>query len=216
MLRVLGIDPGSTVTGWGIVETKGTTLHHITHGCIRTQAQESLPQRLGKIFTELTRIIKEHQPHVAAVEEIFISINVQSALKLGHARGVAIAAANNQGLPIHEYSALQVKKSVVGYGHAEKQQMQEMTRILLCMAKKAPQDAADALGVAICHINHMPTQKLRQSARSQTSKTSPPRVSTKIPLSTLARLLNISPETPDTPMVGLLSAVNPATKEDLA
>ena len=165
MRRVIGIDPGSTVTGWGIVESKGVTLHHVANGCIRTLAQESMPQRLGTIFSELTRIIAEHHPHEAAVEEIFVSINVQSALKLGHARGVAIAAANNQGLPIHEYTALQVKKSVVGYGRAEKQQMQEMIRILLCMAKKAPQDAADALGVAICHLNHLPRHVLQSGVK---------------------------------------------------
>ncbi|MBF0460556.1 MAG: crossover junction endodeoxyribonuclease RuvC [Magnetococcales bacterium] len=162
-MRVIGIDPGTTTTGWGIVESNGQTLRHVANGCIRTQTGESLPNRLGKIFAELTRIIVEHQPQQAIVEEIFVSQNVQSALKLGHARGVAIAAANHQGLPIHEYTALQVKKSVVGYGHADKQQMQEMVRILLCMSKSAPQDAADALGVAICHLNHLPNHLLRAS-----------------------------------------------------
>lgn len=160
-MRVIGIDPGTTTTGWGVVESNGNTLRHVANGCIRTQPGESLPDRLGMIFSELTRIIDEHKPQQAVVEEIFVSRNVQSALKLGHARGVAIAAANHQGLPIHEYTALQVKKSVVGYGRAEKQQMQEMVRILLCMTKSAPQDAADALGVAICHLNHLPSRLLR-------------------------------------------------------
>ncbi|MBF0096536.1 MAG: crossover junction endodeoxyribonuclease RuvC [Magnetococcales bacterium] len=155
-MRVIGIDPGTTTTGWGIVESEGNRLRHIADGCIRTQTGESLPNRLGKIFRELTRVMTAYQPHQAVVEEIFVSQNVQSALKLGHARGVAIAAANQHGLPIHEYTALQIKKSVVGYGRAEKQQMQEMVRILLGMAKPAAQDAADALGVAICHINHLP------------------------------------------------------------
>lgn len=165
-MRVIGIDPGTTTTGWGVVESNGNTLRHVASGCIRTQPGESLPSRLGKIFSELTRIMDEHKPQQAIVEEIFVSHNVQSALKLGHARGVAIAAANNQGLPIHEYTALQVKKSVVGYGRAEKGQMQEMVRILLCMAKNAPQDAADALGVAICHLNHLPSHLLRPAVPS--------------------------------------------------
>ncbi len=166
----MGIDPGTTTTGWGIVESNGTTLRHVASGCIRTQTGESLPSRLGKIFAELTRIIIEYQPQEAIVEEIFVSHNVQSALKLGHARGVAIAAAHQRGLPIHEYTALQVKKAVVGYGHAEKGQMQEMVRILLCMAKSAPQDAADALGVAICHLNHLPAQRLRTIDPSRVEK----------------------------------------------
>ncbi|MBF0184882.1 MAG: crossover junction endodeoxyribonuclease RuvC [Magnetococcales bacterium] len=163
-MRVIGIDPGTTTTGWGIVESQGNRLCHIADGCIRTQAGEPLPSRLGKIFSELTRIMTTYQPQQAVVEEIFVSQNVQSALKLGHARGVVIAAANQQGLPIHEYTALQVKKAVVGYGRAEKQQMQEMVRILLNMSKPAAQDAADALGVAICHLNHLPPARSPSSS----------------------------------------------------
>ncbi|MEO5339945.1 MAG: crossover junction endodeoxyribonuclease RuvC [Magnetococcus sp. MYC-9] len=160
-MRVIGIDPGTITTGWGIVEAHGSRLRHVANGCIRTQPGESLPTRLGKIFADLSRIITEHQPQEAVIEEVFVSHNVQSALKLGHARGVAIAAANQQGLPIHEYTAMQVKKTVVGYGRAEKGQMQEMVRILLCMGRTAPQDAADALGVAICHLNHLPVRSLQ-------------------------------------------------------
>lgn len=153
-MRVLGIDPGTTTTGWGIIESSGNQSRHIANGCIRTKPGEPLAQRLGAIFRELTRIISQHQPQIAAVEEIFVSRNVQSALKLGHARGVAIAAAHNQGLAIHEYTALQVKKSVVGYGRAEKHQVQEMMRMLLNMPAIPPQDAADALAAALCHIHH--------------------------------------------------------------
>lgn len=152
-MRVIGIDPGTTVTGWGVVEFTGTTLRHVAHGCIRTTSQAALPQRLGTIFSEITHVIATHRPDEAAVEEIFVSVNVQSALKLGHARGVAIAAASHRALPLHEYNALAVKKAVVGYGRAEKRQMQEMVRILLGMEKNPPQDAADALGVAVCHIH---------------------------------------------------------------
>ena len=165
-MRVIGIDPGTQTTGWGVVETDGNTLRHVAHGCVRTQTGEPLPDRLGKIFTELTRVITEFQPQQAVVEEIFVSQNVQSALKLGHARGVAIVAANHLGLPIHEYTALQVKKAVVGYGRAEKSQMQEMVRILLNMPRSAPTDAADALGVAICHLNHLPRHALRSVSLS--------------------------------------------------
>ena len=170
-MRVIGIDPGTNTTGWGVVESNGNTLRHVANGCVRTQTGESLPNRLGKIFTDLTRIIIQHQPQQAIVEEIFVSQNVQSALKLGHARGVAIAAANHQGLPIHEYTALQVKKAVVGYGRADKKQMQEMVRILLCMDRRAPQDAADALGVAICHLNHLPALLLRPALASPVGMT---------------------------------------------
>ncbi len=156
-MRVLGIDPGTTATGWGIVETAGSEIHHVANGCIRTRADAPLPQRLGEIFQALTRVIATHHPDSASVEEIFVSRNVQSALKLGHARGSAIAAIHNQGLPVHEYTALQVKKSVVGYGRAEKQQVQAMVRMLLALPKAAPRDASDALAAALCHIHQRPT-----------------------------------------------------------
>jgi crossover junction endodeoxyribonuclease RuvC len=155
-MRVLGIDPGTVVTGWGIVEFRDRKFYHIANGCVRTQAKTPLPERLGNIFKSLSNIIAEYQPTIASVEEVFVSRNVQSALKLGHARGVAIAAISQGGLPVHEYTALQVKKSVVGYGRAEKFQVQEMVKILLSLPKTAPEDASDALAVAMCHINNIP------------------------------------------------------------
>ncbi|MBF0154028.1 MAG: crossover junction endodeoxyribonuclease RuvC [Magnetococcales bacterium] len=151
-MRTLGIDPGTTVTGWGVVERQGNHLRHVAHGFIRTSAATPLPERLTEIFHGLCRVITEHQPDVAAVEAIFLSRNVQSAMKLGHARGAAIVAASHSGLQVHEYAALVVKKAVVGYGRAEKQQVQEMVRILLGMGQTAPPDAADALAVALCHL----------------------------------------------------------------
>jgi crossover junction endodeoxyribonuclease RuvC len=158
-MRVIGIDPGTVITGWGVVEYRDRKFRHIANGSIRTTAKSPLPDRLGTIFRALSQIIGEHQPTMASVEEVFVSRNVQSALKLGHARGVAIAAANQAGLPIHEYTALQVKKSVVGYGRAEKSQVQEMVKILLCLPKIAQEDASDALAAAMCHINHAPPLK---------------------------------------------------------
>lgn len=202
MMRILGIDPGCTVTGWGIVESKGTTLRHVANGCIRTQAQAPFPQRLGTIFADLTRIVAEHHPQAVAVEKVFVSVNVQSALKLGHARGVAIVAASSQGVPVYEYTALQVKKSVVGYGRAEKQQMQEMIRILLGMGKKVPQDAADALGVAVCHINHQPLRLLQKSALVQESRVSHP--------VRLSSSVSVSPPPHAVPADGLLRSEKPA------
>ncbi len=155
-MRVLGIDPGTVVTGWGIVEFRDRKFYHIANGCVRTKATNPLPERLGIIFKTLSQMLAEYQPTCAAVEEVFVSRNVQSALKLGHARGVAIAAISQMEIPVHEYTALQVKKSVVGYGRAEKHQVQEMVKMLLSLPKAAPEDASDALAAAICHINHAP------------------------------------------------------------
>ena len=155
-MRVLGIDPGTVITGWGIVEFRDRKFHHIANGTVRTKAKTPLPDRLGTIFKTLAGIISEYQPTMASVEEVFVSRNVQSALKLGHARGVAIAAISQAQLPVYEYTALQVKKSVVGYGRAEKNQVQEMVKILLSLSEVAPEDASDALACAMCHINHTP------------------------------------------------------------
>ncbi len=163
-MRVLGIDPGSVTTGWGVVEFQDRKFTHIANGSVKTKSKTPLPERLGTIFQDLSRVIEEHHPTIAAIEEVFVSKNIQSALKLGHARGVAIAAANHAKLPVHEYSALQVKKSVVGYGRAEKNQVQEMVKILLSLPKPAQEDASDALAVAMCHINHAPMLNLGAGA----------------------------------------------------
>lgn len=153
---MMGIDPGTSVTGWGVVEVAGNRLTHVANGCIRTRTSDGLPVRLEAIFRGLVGVMETWQPDQVAVESVFVSRNVESALKLGHARGAAVVAVGFMGRPIHEYTPLQVKKSVVGYGQAEKHQVQEMIRLLLNLTASPPQDAADALAVAICHIHHLP------------------------------------------------------------
>lgn len=152
-MRILGIDPGSRATGWGLIEKQGNRLLHIDNGVITTRTNEPLGDRLGVIYQNLTGVITRYTPTAVAVEEIFMAKNARSALKLGHARGVALLAGFNHGLPIAEYSALQVKSAVVGYGRAGKQQIQEMVRILLKLPEVAQEDASDALAVAICHAH---------------------------------------------------------------
>lgn len=152
-MRILGIDPGSRATGWGLIEKQGNRLLHIDNGVITTRANEPLSDRLGTIYQHLSQVIHRYTPTAVAVEEIFMAKNALSALKLGHARGVALLAGFNHDLPVAEYSALQVKSAVVGYGRAGKQQIQEMVRILLKLPEIAQEDASDALAVAICHAH---------------------------------------------------------------
>ena len=152
-MRVLGIDPGSRITGYGIVDQQGNRLVHVDNGAIFTDSATDFPGRLKSIFDGLSAIIAEFKPDQVAIENIFFSNNVQSALKLGQARGAAIVAAVNAGLPVAEYSALQVKQAVVGQGRAEKGQVQKMLKALLSLPETAQADASDALAVAICHIN---------------------------------------------------------------
>lgn len=161
-MRILGIDPGSKATGYGFIEQRGNRLIHIDNGAIFTRSQDALAQRLQKIYQGLCDLIQEYRPEAVAVEQVFMARNPASALKLGHARGVALLAGINAGLPVAEYSALQVKSAVVGYGRAEKNQVQHMTRTLLNLPEIAQEDAADALAVAICHAHsHHLNNKLR-------------------------------------------------------
>ncbi len=152
-MRILGIDPGSRVTGYGLIESRGNRLQHIDNGIVATKAEAPLAMRLKTIYDGLSRIIAEFHPEVVAVEQIFLARNPQAALILGHARGTAILAAVNTGLAVHEYTALQVKSAVVGYGRAGKPQVQQMVKALLNLPEIAQEDAADALGVAICHAH---------------------------------------------------------------
>jgi crossover junction endodeoxyribonuclease RuvC len=150
---VLGIDPGSRITGYGIVAQEGNRLVHVDNGAIFTDSAADFPGRLKRIFDGLCAVIAEYRPDEVAVENIFFSTNVQSALKLGQARGAAIVAAVHACLPVAEYSALQVKQAVVGQGRAEKGQVQKMLKALLGLPEIAQADASDALAVAVCHIN---------------------------------------------------------------
>lgn len=152
-MRVLGIDPGSRITGYGVVEQLGSQLIHIDNGAIFTDRAADFPGRLKLIFEGLTEVIHRYSPTRVAVEDVFFSTNVRSALKLGQARGAAIAAAVHAGLPVSEYTALQVKQAVVGEGKAAKEQVQRMLKALLNLPEVAQADASDALAVAVCHLH---------------------------------------------------------------
>lgn len=150
--RVLGIDPGSRLTGYGIVDVQRNRISYLASGCIRTQGQ-ALPARLGVIYRSVVDLITQYEPDEFAIENVFLARNAQSALKLGQARGVAIAAAVAAELPIYEYAARQVKLAVVGTGRANKEQVQHMVQVLLDLSGRPQADAADALAIAVCHVN---------------------------------------------------------------
>ena len=157
-MRVFGIDCGTEVTGFGVVETDDSArqprLHCATLGAIRLSKAKPLPERLAQVYGELTAELERWQPEVVAIEEVFYSVNAKSALKLGQVRGVALLAAANRGLPVAEYAPLRIKSSVVGYGLAKKEQVQFMVARLLELEElPEPADAADALAIAICHIH---------------------------------------------------------------
>lgn len=152
MSLIIGIDPGSRLTGYGIIEKDGQKLTFVDAGTIRTETTE-MPERLKRIFAGIDRIVKHHGPTQAAVEQVFMAQNPDSALKLGQARGAAIAALVNLDLEVAEYSARQIKQAVVGYGAADKEQVQMMVMKLLNLSIKPQQDAADALAAAICHAH---------------------------------------------------------------
>lgn len=153
-VRVLGIDPGTAVTGYGVVEEENRKLVLISQGTIKTSSRMSFSRRLGWIFQKVTELIGEYEPEVLAVEEPFLSRNARMALNVGQVRGVAVLAGVNAGKDVAGYSPLQVKQAVVGYGRAEKRQVQEMVKILLGLEEiPHPDHAADALGLAICHLH---------------------------------------------------------------
>ena len=152
MIRVLGVDPGSRLTGYGVVDVDGDTLHYVASGCIQT-VKGPFTGRLADIYRGVEEVIAAHAPDEFVVEEVFFARNPQSALKLGQARGVAIAAAVGADLPVSEYAARAVKQAVVGTGNATKAQVQYMVRALLSLSAEPASDAADALAVAICHVN---------------------------------------------------------------
>ena len=154
---VFGIDPGSERTGYGCVDTDGSRHRLVMCGAIKTKASATFPEKLLVIHSRLTTLLSECRPDAVAIENVFFSVNVRSALKLGHARGVAMLAAVEAGVPVAEYSPAEIKRAVVGHGRAEKPQVQQMIKLILGLADvPSPHDAADALAVAVCHIHSLP------------------------------------------------------------
>jgi len=158
-MRLLGLDPGLQKTGWGIVESHGNRLTHIANGTVKSDSKKSLAERLVELHDGLTAVLAEWQPHSCAVEETFVNKNPTSTLKLGQARGIALLVPAMAGIPVAEYTPNHVKKSVVGAGHAAKEQVEAMVQILLPGVKINGPDAADALAVAICHAHHAASEQ---------------------------------------------------------
>ena len=153
-MLVLGVDPGTAITGYGLVREEEGGLTLVDYGVITTPAGQPLPERLQTIYSGLADVAGKHQPQQAAVEELFFSRNVRTALSVGHARGVALLALVDAGLAIYEYKPLEIKQAITGYGGADKQQVQEMVRLLLNLDHvPQPDDAADAVAIAVCHIH---------------------------------------------------------------
>ncbi len=183
-MKIFGIDPGSDRTGYGCVEAAGSRQRLVISGAIRTPAGP-FPEKLLAIHTALAALIRECRPDCVAIENLFYSTNARSALKLGHARGVAVLAAVEAGLPVVEYTPAEIKRAVVGYGRAEKHQVQQMVKLLLGLpALPTPHDAADALAVAICHLNAAaPTSRALAAARDAGNPAEAGRHRSKLPTS---------------------------------
>ncbi|MCP4342755.1 MAG: crossover junction endodeoxyribonuclease RuvC [Desulfobulbaceae bacterium] len=156
MERIIGIDPGSRITGYGVIDADRGQLHFVACGVVKTTTNYPFSYRLNEIFEGINEVVQVHGPVVAAVEDVFLATNPRSALKLGHARGAAVVAAMQNGLTVFDYSPRAVKQAVVGYGQADKKQVQHMVRVLLGLSGAPSTDAADALAVAICHANQFP------------------------------------------------------------
>lgn len=151
-MRVLGIDPGLAIVGYSIIETDANKIKMLEYGCIKTEVEISTPDRLNIIFNRLNEIIKQYNPEDMAIEELFYNKNVKTVISIGQARGVEVLSGISNGLQIYEYTPLQIKQAVVGYGRAEKKQIQNMVKFILGLNEiPKPDDAADALAVAICH-----------------------------------------------------------------
>jgi crossover junction endodeoxyribonuclease RuvC len=157
MTRILGVDPGSRITGYGIIDVAGSYNHYCDSGCIRTFGNQTLAEKLRIIFESVTQVITTYQPDEMAVEQVFMHRNPDSALKLGQARGVALCAGVIANLPISEYAPRAIKQAVVGRGGADKEQVQHMVYVLLNLHSRLQVDASDALAVALCHSHHQQT-----------------------------------------------------------
>lgn len=162
-VRIIGIDPGLRRCGWGVIESTGNRLSYVASGTVTPPVDLDLPRRLVLLFEGLSELIRTYQPDEAAVEETFVSAGARSALQLGQARGIALMTPASLGLPVGEYAANLVKKSVVGSGHADKVQIQLMVKTLMSSADFKGADAADALAIAICHAHHRTSLKLKAS-----------------------------------------------------
>ena len=161
-MRIFGIDPGSERTGYGCVESDGRRHVLLACGAVAGPPGDTFPNRLARIHSELSALLTSYRPECVAIENLFHAVNVRSALKLGHARGVAMLAAVEAGCDVVEYTPAEIKRAVVGYGRAEKQQVGQMVKLLLGLkAAPSPHDAADALAVAICHLHSMPPGRLK-------------------------------------------------------
>jgi crossover junction endodeoxyribonuclease RuvC len=170
-VKIFGIDPGSERTGYGCIESIGSRHHLVIYGSLSAPARATFPEKLKHIHAGLVTLLARHQPDCVAVETIFYSRNVRSALKLGHARGIALLAASEAGLSVVEYAPAEIKRAVVGYGRAEKHQVQQMIQLLLGLATPpSPHDAADALAVAICHV-HSATGVVAERAAAEKPST---------------------------------------------
>ncbi|EJY56308.1 crossover junction endodeoxyribonuclease RuvC [Alicyclobacillus hesperidum URH17-3-68] len=168
--RIMGIDPGLARLGYGVIERAGGKLRQIVYGCVETPSHVPLPQRLQQIYQELTVLIDAYRPHVLAVEELFFNRNTTTAFTVGQARGVALLAGANADLAVFEYTPMQVKQAVTGFGRADKQQVQQMVKILLSLsAIPKPDDAADALAVAIAHAHTGPIARFGDAVRERKS-----------------------------------------------
>jgi len=176
-MRILGVDPGLQRTGFGVVDTQGSRLRYVASGTIVIPSQAPLPERLKVILDNLREVVRQTQPDVAALEIVFVNTNPQSTLLLGQARGAAMCALADSGLDVHEYTALQVKKSVVGHGKAAKEQVQMMVQHLLALEATPKSDPADALACAICHAHTDPlgqalTRQGQRTAATRSSRSS--------------------------------------------
>ncbi len=173
MNRILGVDPGSRITGFGIVESAGRGYHHVTSGMIRT-ASAPFPERLRIIFEDLTALIRDFNPQSMAIEQVHVRQNVASALKLGQARGAAICAGAVAGLAVHEYTPAEAKQALAGHGGADKHQVQTMVRLLLGLPAAPSEDAADALAMALCHLHQSAFSSRVATATARQWKQRPP------------------------------------------
>ena len=163
MVRIIGIDPGLRHTGWGVIEQEGSRLSYVADGSVHSDAEAGLPERLLQIHRQLVAVLEEFSPDEAAIEETFVNKDARATLKLGQARGVALLAPAARGIVIAEYAPNVIKKAVVGAGHAEKDQVKHMVRLLLPKALMKTADSTDALAIAICHAHHRGAKALARS-----------------------------------------------------